>query len=252
MSQSMGYPWPDAVVVRGFDLCEHLIGHASFTDMLFVELHARLPEPGERAALDAVLVALTEHGLTATAVVARLTDLGAPGALQGAVAAGLLGAGDRFLGALDGCARLLQEWPDADPSADAVHAARVVQEHRCRGARVPGLGHPVHVDGDPRTPTLFAVADRAGLDASMRHRLELVQAAAEEASGRRLPINVDGAAAAVLSAIGLPWSICRGIALVARAGGLVGHLLDEALRPSAPTLLEAAEAAVPYRAPVAH
>lgn len=252
MNQTMGHPTRDAVTVRGFDLAGELIGQVSSTDLLFVELRARLPEPAERDALDAVLVALTEHGLTPTAVVARLTDLGAPGALQGAVAAGLLGAGDRFLGALDGAARLLQQWPDTDgEAADEAHARRVVDEHRAQGTRVPGLGHPLHTDGDPRTGALFAVADRLDLDEVPRRRLEHLRAAAEATARRRLPINVDGASAVLLTQIGLPWSICRGIALVARAAGLVGHLLDEARQPGATAMWEAAERMVPYAPPVA-
>lgn len=196
-----------------------------------------------------MLVALTEHGMTATALAARLTHLGAPGALQGAVAAGLLGAGDHFLGALDGAARLLQEWPaDAEPGA---HAEQLVARARAERTRLPGLGHPVHTDGDPRTARLFAVADRAGLDGTARDRFLLLQRYAEQATGRRLPVNVDGAAAVLLTGIGIPWQVCRGIALVARSAGLVGHLWDEYRSPAAQAMLDAADAAAPYTAPAA-
>jgi citrate synthase len=245
--QTMGEATPDAVSVRGHDLGHELIGRITFTDMVALEIQARLPGEQERRILDAVLVALTEHGMTPTAVVARLTDLGAPGALQGAVAAGLLGAGDRFLGALDGCARMLQEWPDdADPQA---HAEAAVADARASGIRLPGLGHPTHKSGDPRTRALYALADEVGLPSVNRDRLDALRQAAEEASGRALPVNVDGASAALLSAIGVPWQILRGIALVARTAGLVGHLWDEASHPTATALWAAAEATAPYRAP---
>jgi citrate synthase len=246
----MGEPVSDAVAVRGLDLCDDLIGSIGFTDMFHLELTARIPDAAHRAVLDAVLVALTEHGLTPTAVVARLTDLGAPGAMQGAVAAGLLGAGDRFLGALDGCARILQEWPaDAD---DAAYAASLAETVRRDGGRLPGLGHPTHTEGDPRAAALFAVAAGAGLDPTMQRRLEALREAAEGSARRRLPINVDGASAALLSGIGLPWQVCRGVALVARAAGLVGHLWDEAVHPTATAIWQAAETAAPYRPPVGH
>ncbi|MBK0418815.1 citryl-CoA lyase [Leucobacter sp. CSA1] len=245
--QTMGEATSDAVAVRGRDLSHELIGRITFTDMVALEIQAQLPGEQERRILDAVLVALTEHGLTPTAVVARLTDLGAPGALQGAVAAGLLGAGDHFLGALDGCGRILQEWPEeADPQA---HARTVVTDMRAAGFRIPGLGHPTHKDGDPRTRALYALADETELPSLTRDRLDMLREAAEEASGRALPVNVDGAGAALLSAIGLPWQILRGIALVARTAGLVGHLWDETSRPTAAALWAAAEAAAPYRAP---
>jgi citrate synthase len=245
--QTMGEATRDSVTVRGLDLTEKLVGQVSFTDLFHLELTARLPVAAEREVLDAVLVALTEHGLTPTAVVARLTDLGAPGALQGAVAAGLLGGGDRFLGALDGTARLLQEWPD--DVTDTEHADALVAGARARGERVPGLGHPTHTNGDPRTARLFAVADRVGLPGVARARFELVRAAAERAAGRPLPINVDGAAGVLLTEIGLPWWSARGVALVARAAGLVGHLADERAHPTATAIWAAAEASAPYRDP---
>lgn len=245
--QTMGEPTDDAVTVRGHDLADDLIGKVGFTDLFALELTGKLPDAAARAVLDGVLVALTEHGLTPSAVVTRLTDLGAPDAMQGAVAAGLLGAGDRFLGALDGCARILQEWPrDAD---DAEHAASVVAGLRAAGRRVPGLGHPTHVDGDPRTKALYRLADSVGFPATARDRLAVLRAAAESATGRVLPVNVDGACGALLTDLGLPWSACRGVALVARSAGLVGHLADERRHPAAAVIWEAAERAVPYRAP---
>ncbi|OLT12394.1 hypothetical protein BJF78_04110 [Pseudonocardia sp. CNS-139] len=116
---------------------------------------------------------------------------------------------------------------------------------------MPGLGHPTHTDGDPRTARLFAVAEQAGLAGVARARFELVRASAERAAGRTLPINVDGAAGVLLTEIGLPWQSARGVALVARAAGLVGHLADERARPTAAAIWAAAEAAAPYRDPAA-
>ena len=245
--QTMGSADRDAVTVRGHDLSAELIPSVGFTDLVHLELTGRLPAPDARRVLDAVLVALTEHGLTPSAVVARLTDLGAPGTAQAAVAAGLLGAGDRFLGALDGCARLLQEWPD-DVDDDS-HAAGVVDRMRTEKARIPGLGHPTHVDADPRTTALYRLADEAGLPDRARRRLDRLRSVAEARSGRRLPVNVDGACGALLTDLGLPWQVCRGVALVARAAGLVGHLWDERQHPAAATMWDAAERAVPYRSP---
>lgn len=242
--QTMGSAEPDAVHVRGRDLCADLIGTAGFTDLVYLEILGTLPSAADRAVLDAVLVALAEHGLTPTAIAARLTDLGAPGALQGAVAAGLLGAGDRFLGAVDGTARLLQEWPDGD---DDAYARELAASFRKDGRRIPGLGHPTHTDGDPRTVALYRVADEAGLPGPARSRLDRLRGYAEQASGRALPVNVDGASGALLTDIGLPWPVCRGVAIVARAAGLVGHLWDEHRHPAAAALWAAAEQAVPYR-----
>jgi citrate synthase len=248
--QTMGVATRDRIEVRGFDLCGELIGHVGLTEMFHLEVRGRLPTPTERAVLDSVLVALAEHGLTPIALAARLTDLGSPGALQGAVAAGLLGAGDRFLGALDGCARLLQEWPDTDEDGDREHARALVAAARAEGRRMPGIGHPTHVDGDPRVPALYAAARAAGLTGLAQARLEHVRAAAEAAAGRRLPVNVDGAAAVLLTELGYPWQTARGVAVVARAAGLVGHLFDELRHPIAMQVWESAEEVAPYRPPL--
>lgn len=245
--QTMGEATQDAVEVRGHDLAVDLIGQVSFTDMFLLELTGRLPGPAARTVLNAILVALTEHGLTPSAAAARLTDLGAPDVLQGAVAAGLLGAGDRFLGALDGCARLLQEWPDE--TDDAEHAASVVEDLRTSGRRVPGLGHPTHVAGDPRTVALYEVADSVELASTARNRLDALREAAETRSGRTLPVNVDGACGALLTDMGLPWRSCRGVALLARTAGLVGHLQDEQRNPAAAQIWKSAERTVQYQRP---
>src|SRR5256886_12323995 len=100
----------DRIVVRGHDLVD-LIGRVSLGDVAFLELKGRLPTPQESTVFNAIAVALVEHGMTPSAIASRLTYLGAPESLQGAVAAGLLGLGDRYGGSVEGVARMLQEAP---------------------------------------------------------------------------------------------------------------------------------------------
>ena len=142
----------------------------SFTDLAFLLVAQRLPTPGESSVLNAVLVSLADHGLTPTALAARLTYTGAPEALQAAVAAGLLGAGSVFLGPTEDTALFLSaavaegaldaDSPDEEVLATAV---RAVRERRAAGQRVPGLGHPVHKVTDPRVPRLYQLAEEAGV-----------------------------------------------------------------------------------------
>lgn len=234
LRSEMGWSSADKVVVRGHDLTE-LIGTVSLGDFAFLELKGRLPAPEESVVFNAIAVTLVEHGVTPSVIAARMTYLGAPEALQAAVAAGLLGMGDRFGGPVEAVAHMLQEaLQDAGEEADLQTLAEgIVGRHVKSHRPVPGLGHPVHKPIDPRTPRLFAVAKANGR--SGRY-VELIQAIAEEASrslGRELPVNATGAIGAIASELELPWQVCRGLAVMARAIGLVAHLQEESIEPMA-------------------
>jgi citrate synthase len=176
--------------------------------------------------LDAVLVALADHGLTPSALAARLTYTGAPDAVQGAVAAGLLGAGSVFLGPTGDTAEFL-----AAAVAAGVDAETAVEQRVGAGLRVPGLGHPVHKVEDPRTPRFYELAAAEGLLGPHLELLREVAAAHARGTGKQLPINGAGAAGAVLVDIGIPPTSVRGVVLVARTAGLVAHLAEEAAAP---------------------
>jgi citrate synthase len=226
----------DAITVRGHDLADELMGHVTFTQLAFLLVAARMPSKGETAVLDAVLVSLAEHGLTPTVLAARLTHTGAPESLQGAVAAGLLGAGTVFLGVVEDTAAFLAPVVAAagpKPSADALRAAALaaVDGRLGQGRRIPGLGHPVHTERDPRTPRMYAIADQHGLRGPHLDALQAVREAYQERSGRALPINGAGAAGAALADLGFAAGIVRGFALLARTAGLVAHLAEEMSEP---------------------
>lgn len=243
--QTMGHSTPDRIVVRGHDLCEELIGKVDFGAMVFLEIVGRLPSEEEAVMVNAVLVTMAEHGVTANSIAARLTHHAAPEALQGAVAAGLLGAGSTFLGAIEECARVLQDLA-ADPTTRV--RAYVEATHAANG-RIPGIGHPVHKPDDPRTAKLFGLADRLGFPDTHRVVAAELRRVAEEVYDRVLPVNADGAVAAVLSDIGFPWEVCRGFAVIGRSGGLVGHIWEETRRPVARHIWSITEETLEYADP---
>lgn len=242
--QTIGFAREDAVLVRGKNLCTELIGTVDFTEMFFLELVGRVPSKNEAILVNAVLVALVEHGITANTLASRLTAMAAPESFQGAVAAGLLGAGDVFLGAVEGCARLLQAIPDEEPDS---HIGSQLERMRAKAQLVPGLGHHLHGTSDPRTLRLFDLADELRLEDVHRQRLRKVQDAARSVFGKELPINADGAAAAVLSDIGFPWWTCRGVVVLSRCAGLVAHVVDEVNHPTARHVWALSREAVHYR-----
>jgi citrate synthase len=198
--------------------------------------------------LEAVLVALADHGFTPTAIAARLTYLSAPDSLQGALAAGLLGGGSRFLGVTEDAGRFLADAlagldgprPTDDAGWDAV-ALDLVQRTRAAGDQVPGLGHPVHKVEDPRTPRLLAIAEEEGLRGPHLRLYEAVGRVHEQVLGRRLPLNGAGVSGAALADLGLPVEMLRGFALLARAAGLLGQLAEERRRPVARTIYDDVE-----------
>mgnify|MGYP003340975391 CR=1 FL=1 len=226
---------PDKIVVKGLDLCREIMGRCSLGDMAFLELTDRLPGPAESAVFNAMAVALVEHGLTPSAIAARMTLAGAPEAMQAAVAAGLNGLGTVFVGSMEGAARMLQSAiPDPKQPPEIAATARAIVNRLAADKRiVPGLGHPVHKPVDPRAERLFEIAAANGFSGPY---VALIRTVGEEASrllGKPLPVNATGAVGAIASELGIPWTLVRGIGVMARAIGLVGHLREELARPLA-------------------
>lgn len=225
----------DSIRIHGLDLTTDIIGKVDLGQMAFLEIWGRLPTPQENAVFNALVVSLVEHGLTPSVLAARLTYLGAPDSLQAAVAAGLSGLGTVFVGSIEGAARMLQEAKAADAPEDQIPvlAREIVARFKAEKRIIPGLGHPIHKQVDPRTGRLLAVAAENGFRGRHVQLLEAVAAEAERSLDRHLPINVSGAIGAIASELGMDWRVCRGIGLIARTIGLVAHLLEEIRSPLA-------------------
>jgi citrate synthase len=241
VKSEIGTTTPDAISVRGKNLATEIIGKFDFIDMLCWLSWARLPEAREKSMINMLLVASADHGLTPSAVSARLTWLGAPESLQGAVAAGLLGAGSHFLGTVQNAAEFLQRGgaqlaDDADDSAVLVCARTLVQEARSEHRSVPGVGHPIHVHGDPRVATLRSESERHGYFGKHWKLALTVSDVLDRDYGRKLPLNAAGATGAVLADMGLDPLFGRGLALIGRAAGLVAHVMEERDHPAGPDI----------------
>ena len=243
MRTNSAWATPDSIHVKGLDLCKEILGKFTLGDMAFLELTDRLPTPQEAAVFNAMAVTLVEHGLTPSALAARLTYIGAPEAMQAAVAAGLSGLGSVFVGSMETAARMLQEaLPDPKAGGDlASLAAQTVERFRSRKQIIPGIGHTFHKPVDPRAPRLFEIAQQNGFAGPYVGLMQAISAEAERIYEKSLPVNATGAIGAIASEIGLPWKIVRGIGVMARAIGLVGHIREEMQDPLAYELKTRAE-----------
>jgi citrate synthase len=231
----MGWSTKDRIVVRGLDLTKDVLGKVSLGDFAFLELKGRLPTPQESIVFNALVVTLVEHGITPSAIAARLTYFGAPEALQAGVAAGILGMGDRFGGSIEQAARMVQDALEGQPpDADLRDIARqIVAGHKASKQVIAGLGHPIHKPIDPRTPKLFSLAAENGFSGRYVKLMELIGEEATTSYGRDLPVNATGAIGAIASELDFNWRVCRGLAVMARAIGLVGHIQEEMTEPMA-------------------
>jgi citrate synthase len=227
----------DRVDVRGRDLVGDVMGRLTFTEYFHLLLTGEEPTEHQRFFLDLVLVAIAEHGLMPSNVAARMTLAADPAALQGAVAAGLLGAGPVILGTSGECARLLESDEDPLRLARSIHDA---------GGKVPGFGHPVHRPVDPRAERILALADEHGVSGRNVARARALRDAVAGLWDRPLPLNVAMAIAAVLLDLGYTADMVRAVPILARTAGLLAHLAEERELPIGLYLGEVAEDAVEY------
>jgi citrate synthase len=236
---SLGTSEGTTITLLGQDLAADLMGTVSFGELAYWLLTLERPTPQQSRLFEAVLIGLADHGFTPTAIAARLTYLSAPDAIQGALAAGLLGGGSRFLGVTEDTGRFLAEvlagldaLPEDEAGWDEV-AEAAVRRQREAGRLVPGLGHPVHKEGDPRTPRLVRIAHEEGLYGPHLALFEAIGRTHPAVLGRTLPLNGAGVSGAALADLGIPQELLRGTVLLARCAGLLGHIAEEIRRPIA-------------------
>ena len=244
---SLGISTRDTITLMGKDLSADLLGQVSFAELAYRLITLHIPTPGQTRVFETVLVALADHGFTPTAIAARLTYLSAPDAIQGALAAGLLGGGSRFLGVSEDTGRFLHDalmaagnLPTDDAGWDAV-ATSAVQARKDVGGFLPGLGHHIHKDGDPRSPVIIAIAREEGQYGPHLALFEAIGRVAPAVLGKTLPLNGAGTCGATLADLGIPLELLRGVVLLARCAGLLGHIAEEIRHPIANDIFRAVE-----------
>jgi len=252
-ASAIAQAYPDRVEVRGRDLTGDLMGRLSFTEYVHLLLTGEEPTEDQRFFLDLLLVSIAEHGMMPTAVAARMTLAADPTALQGAVAAGILGAGSVVLGTAEECALLLEDArrrvAAGEGAADVV--AEVARATHEAGGKLPGFGHPVHRPLDPRAERILELADERSVSGEHVALSRLLRDAVAAEWGKPLPMNVSLPIAAVLLDLGYPVSTVKAVPILARTAGLLAHLAEEQESPLGFFLAGKAEEAVAYEPPAA-
>jgi citrate synthase len=233
--------YPDRVEVRGRDLSGDLMGRLTFTEYFHLLLTGGEPTEDQRYFLDLLLVAIAEHGMMPTNIAARMTFAADPRSLQGAVAAGILGAGPVVLGTSEECARLLEEirasGGDAREAVRSIHAA---------GEKVPGFGHPVHKPVDPRAERILELADERGVSGPHVDLARSLRDLVAETWGKPLTMNVSLPIAAVMLDLGFPSAAVKAVPILARTASLLAHLAEEQEQPLGLFMAGKAEEAIRY------
>jgi citrate synthase len=243
--------YADRVEVRGRDLTGELMGQLTFTEYAHLLLTGQEPTDDQRYVLDLVLVALAEHGMMPTNVAARMTLAAAPDALQGAVAAGILGAGSVVLGTSALCAELLEGLRlrvAAGEDVATVVGAAAREIHEAEGT-VPGFGHPIHKPVDPRAERIFELAAERGVSGTHIELALALREAVAEIWRKPLTLNVSMAIAAVMLDAGFALPSIRAVPILARTASLLAHLAEEEQRPLGFLLATGAEEAIDYVPP---
>lgn len=236
------------IVVRGRDLTRDLIGHLGFTEHFWLLLTGAMPTAAQTRILDATLVAIAEHGLVPSVQVARMTLAAAPEALQGAVAAGILGCGSVVLGSSEAAGQFFAAIAARIVAGEAAAPAvkTVVLDYRAARRAIPGFGHPLHKGFDPRARRLFDIAREVGSHGTHIEIAHEVERQLPALVGRALALNVSGAIPAVLLDAGYPLAALKGVPILARTAGLIAHLLEEQSRPIGFVMSNAAAEAIDY------
>ena len=228
---NLSYTSEDGIHIRGYDLVD-LIGNVPFPSVLYLLYTGELPETNIAKLIDAVMVASIDHGPGAPSVLAARTAVSGGASLGPAAAAGLLTLG-KFHGAavqdsmeaIQSVVNLLDSTSEVDTLAAA--ADQVVADWRRAKRRISGFGHRQHKRKDPRLARLFGLAEEAGVSGRYLEAAQALEQALKRAIGRDLPINIDGAMAAILCEIDFPPDLANAVFMVARITGIFAHAQEE-------------------------
>ncbi|NOY88017.1 MAG: citryl-CoA lyase [FCB group bacterium] len=218
---------PGKIRVRGYNITD-IMEKLSYAETVYLILKGELPSKAEAELMNAILVSSIDHSATPPSVLGARTVISGGNSLNAAVAGGVLVIGDTHGGAIENSARIMQQWAKKDDDVNNI-AEELVTWLKENKKRMPGFGHRLH-KVDPRTAKLFEIAQRNGYKGKHIDLCKAIEKTLEQKLGKKLPINVDGAIAAVISDMGFDWRLGKAFFIISRVPGLVAHAYEEMTR----------------------
>lgn len=218
---------PGKIRIKGYDIAD-IMEKLSYAEVVYLILKGELPSKAEAELMNAILVSSIDHGATPPSVLGTRTVMSGGNSLNAAVAGGVLVIGDTHGGAIEQSAKIMQEWALKGNDTEKM-AEELVDWLKANKIRMPGFGHRLH-NVDPRTGKLFAIAKKHGYSGTHIELCQAIEKALEKKLGKKLPINVDGAIAAVISDMGFDWRLGKGFFIISRTPGLIAHAYEEKTR----------------------
>ncbi len=222
---------PNNIQLRGYAIHE-LMGSITFAQGVYLALKGELPDENTGRIMDAILVSSIDHGVTPPSAQTAVTVASTGSPINASVAAGILAISSFHGGAIEECMNMLltcvKLQKEKNISAEKA-ASEVLDEFKKNKKRASGFGHRVHTE-DPRSVKLFSMADNLGVSGEHVTMAKAVETTLEKSLGKKLPINVDGAIAALLCEMGFPPSIANAFFMMSRLPGLVAHVYEEQTR----------------------
>jgi len=227
---AVSYVKPGKAIIRGYDLVE-LIGRISFGDMVYLLFTGELPQKNEGKMIEAILVCTAEHGLNtpSTNAARSVASCGVP--LQASVASGIIAIGDFHGGAIEKCAEMLRKvMPSALEKGYDEAALEIVSKYKETNKRMHGYGHGIHQPKDPRKIKLFELAEQYGIAGNYVKLADAIEVALKQVTQKSLPLNVDGAIAAIISDLGIDWRLGKAFFFIGRSAGLTAHVHEQIVK----------------------
>jgi len=222
---------PNKLLLRGYRIDE-LMGNITFAQAVFLAIKGELPSEKEARMIDAMLVSSIDHGVTPPSCLSARTIASAGSPLNAALAGGILAISKHHGGAIEDSMKVIQEAVRRKREMNKTEeemAHIILTEYKEKNKRLPGFGHRIHTK-DPRTIKLFQIASDLGIAGEYVGMAKVLEDAMEQSSGKRLPINVDGAIGALLCEMQFPSELANAFFILARIPGLVAHVYEEQTR----------------------
>lgn len=214
---------PDKILIRGYPI-QDLIGKRGFSEIIFLLIKARMPTEAEARILDAIIVSSCDHGVTPPSTLTARTLTSTGNDLNAAIAGGVLAISRFHGGAIEGCMKVLKEGVEND-----IKPEDLVKRKRDEKERIPGFGHRIHKN-DPRSQSLFQLAGELKLGNKYLKYAKGIEEALKTLTGKELPLNVDGAIAALLCELEIPSHLSNGLFIISRIAGMLAHIDEEKKR----------------------